>query len=71
MFGAFGDRVERGEVPCRSCAMLPVCGGSCPKAWLEGEVPCPSAKDNIGLRLVLAYAKGVVPDLDASRRECR
>lgn len=54
--GAFHDRVLRGEVPCVSCRMLPVCGGACPKAWLEGHAPCPSAKTNIETRLLLAYA---------------
>jgi uncharacterized protein len=36
--------------------MLPVCGGACPKAWLEGHRPCPSAKWNIESRLLLSYA---------------
>ena len=51
----FYDRVEEGAYPCRECPMLPVCGGACPKAWLEGEVPCPPAKHNIGQRLILEY----------------
>jgi uncharacterized protein len=55
--GSFHDRVLRFEVPCAECRMLPVCGGACPKAWLEGHSPCPSAKTNIETRLLLAYAK--------------
>jgi uncharacterized protein len=36
--------------------MLPVCGGACPKQWHEGRAPCPSAKKNLGERLMLALA---------------
>lgn len=35
--------------------MLSVCGGGCPKAWREGNPPCPPAKSNIEDRLALAY----------------
>jgi uncharacterized protein len=51
----FHYRVAEGAYPCRECQMFPVCGGACPKAWLEGEVPCPPAKHNIGQRLILEY----------------
>jgi uncharacterized protein len=55
--GNFNDRVRRGEYKCPTCPMLPVCGGSCPKAWQEGLLePCPSAKHNIEQRLLLSYA---------------
>jgi len=40
---------------CSTCRMLPVCGGGCPKAWREGNPPCPPAKSNILDRLALAY----------------
>lgn len=56
LLGDFNARVERGEYPCSTCRMLPVCGGACPKAWLEGHEPCPSAKTNIEDRLLLSYA---------------
>jgi uncharacterized protein len=36
--------------------MLPVCGGSCPKQWLEELNPCPPTKLNIEDRLLLALA---------------
>ena len=55
--GDWNRVIEQGEVPCKSCRMLPVCGGSCPKQWLEGMEPCPPAKYNIAERLVLAYAQ--------------
>ncbi len=41
---------------CSSCEMLPTCGGSCPKEWQEGRVPCPSTKFNIKQKMVLEYA---------------
>ncbi len=45
--GDFNDKVEAGQYDCSSCRMLPVCGGACPKEWLEGHKPCPSAKQNM------------------------
>ena len=54
-FADFFDRARRGEVPCGTCRMLPVCGGACPKLWQEGKVPCPTAKHNIEQRLVLHH----------------
>jgi uncharacterized protein len=52
----FNERISKGEYPCFNCPMLPVCGGQCPKSWLEGIAPCPSAKYNIAQRLLLTYA---------------
>lgn len=43
------------RLPCSSCALLPVCGGSCPKQWLEGRKPCPAARINIKDRLALQH----------------
>jgi uncharacterized protein len=45
-----------GTTPCRECRMLPVCGGACPKQWFEGIEPCPSTKDNLAERMILAAA---------------
>jgi uncharacterized protein len=56
IFGSFNDRVASGAYSCSGCRMLPVCGGGCPKEWLEGRAPCPSAKVNIEQRLLLTYA---------------
>jgi uncharacterized protein len=53
---AWSREVESGATPCAQCPMLPVCGGGCPKLWREGHEPCPSAKRNIRLRLLLAHA---------------
>ncbi|GAA1929157.1 radical SAM/SPASM domain-containing protein [Streptantibioticus ferralitis] len=55
--GAFDDwhnRVSRGDVPCSGCVFLPVCGGACPKAWVDGNVPCPSYKLNHQARMRLS-----------------
>jgi uncharacterized protein len=52
----FLDDVEDRAAPCSRCPMLPVCGGACPKQWLDGHVPRPSAKRNMPDRLVLALA---------------
>ena len=56
MLGDFNQRIARGEYACNTCRMLPVCGGRCPKLWLEGMVPCPTPKFNIDTRLLLKYA---------------
>ncbi|WP_406698941.1 radical SAM protein [Singulisphaera sp. Ch08] len=56
LLGDFNEQIGRGEYPCASCRMLPVCGGSCPKKWQEGLDPCPSTKRNIQDRLLLHYA---------------
>jgi uncharacterized protein len=57
-FGGFRERIRRGEYPCRECAVLPLCGGSCAKKWEDGETPCPPMKYNMPARLLLAYAAG-------------
>lgn len=44
---------------CWTCPMLPTCGGSCPKEWGEGRIPCPSTKYNIEQRMLLAYVKSL------------
>jgi uncharacterized protein len=56
-FRQFNQEVLEGtHSMCQRCPMLPVCGGSCPKLWGEGKVPCPSVKSNIRERLALWYA---------------
>lgn len=39
------------DLPCFQCKILPVCGGSCPKQWDEGLVPCPPLRENIDARI--------------------
>ena len=62
--GEFNNRVRKGLYDCHECKMLPVCGGGCPKHWLEGTVPCPPTKFNIEQRLQLAYAMKRLKDAD-------
>lgn len=40
---------------CLKCNFFPVCGGACPKSWLDGNIPCPSFKFNMPERLRLYY----------------
>jgi uncharacterized protein len=40
---------------CATCVMLPICGGACPKSWVEGSPACPSFKFNMPERLLLNY----------------
>jgi uncharacterized protein len=66
VLSTFNDRVAKGAYPCSTCRMLPVCGGACPKAWMEGHMPCPSALHNIQARLLLAAAVSSAPELGAA-----
>ncbi|HEY3684161.1 MAG TPA: radical SAM protein [Streptosporangiaceae bacterium] len=52
-FDDWHDEIAQGKSWCRDCVFLPTCGGSCPKAWHEGNPPCPSYKHNVQGRLDL------------------
>jgi uncharacterized protein len=54
-FADLNDRIQRREIPCHACAMLPVCGGACPKQWRVGDPLCPPYKLNMPQRLALGY----------------
>lgn len=54
LFGNFYHEIEK--YPCHTCVMLPMCGGSCPKQWLEGHIPCPTNKYNINQKMALSYS---------------
>jgi uncharacterized protein len=62
LLASFNERVAQSKYPCSTCRMLPVCGGACPKAWLDGHEPCPSALHNIEARLLLAAAVAQVQE---------
>ena len=70
--GAFDDwydQVGSGAAQCSRCPILPVCGGSCPKLWREGHVPCPSVKFNWSERMDLAARRlGYTRDTGAEAR---
>lgn len=57
LLAGFNDRIERGEVPCGDCRVLPLCGGACPRRWHDRDTPCPTFKYNIEKRLMLEYIK--------------
>ncbi|WP_371503265.1 radical SAM protein [Kitasatospora sp. NBC_00374] len=66
--GAFDDwydQVGDGGAQCSRCPILPVCGGSCPKLWREGHLPCPSVKFNWAERLDLAVRRRGFTPFDA------
>ncbi|MFC9486636.1 radical SAM protein [Streptomyces hydrogenans] len=54
LFDGWNAAIPDAESWCKDCPFLPVCGGSCPKAWAEGNPPCPSFKLNMQERLDLA-----------------
>lgn len=45
------------KIGCKKCIFFPVCGGGCPKTWLEGTPACPSFKFNIKDKLAIHYLK--------------
>lgn len=51
----WNSNVKDGKSHCLHCNFFPVCGGACPKSWLDGNVPCPSFKFNMPERLRLYY----------------
>ncbi|MFY1695227.1 radical SAM protein [Solwaraspora sp. WMMA2101] len=54
--------LRAGETGCRSCPILPVCGGACPKLWREDKPPCPPLKENLAARIDLQVrSSGLVP----------
>ncbi len=65
--GAFDDwydQVGDGVQSCGRCPLLPVCGGSCPKLWREGHLPCPSMKFNFAERVeIVARRMGYHADV--------
>jgi uncharacterized protein len=53
------DEVENSnKYPCHSCKLLPICGGSCPKRWSEGELACPPSKFNLNKKIETIYKLG-------------
>ncbi len=44
------------DFECSNCPLLPVCGGSCPQRWIEGQPACPPLRRELQLRMD-QYAK--------------
>ena len=53
----FYNDVMKGEYGCNDCKIFPICGGSCPKEWIEGHIPCPPYKFNLEERILLHLSK--------------
>jgi uncharacterized protein len=67
----WNEVLESGTTWCKTCTHLPVCGGGCPKSWLEGTPACPPFKSNYKDRLLLDYFirkknAGKTPDIYTS-----
>lgn len=61
-FDDWYDQVGDGHQQCGKCPILPVCGGSCPKLWREGHIPCPSVRFNWQQRMdIAARQRGYQP----------
>lgn len=58
-FSNFYEESEIKKFSCNQCEIFPICGGSCPKEWKEGRIPCPPIKFNVKKRLLLYYAKSL------------
>lgn len=52
---AINDLIGQRVLPCSECKILPICGGSCPKMWVEKLNPCPTMKYNMETRLILNH----------------
>ncbi|CAM3568562.1 hypothetical protein FSS13T_05170 [Flavobacterium saliperosum S13] len=47
--------IRNKKTHCYDCNLYPVCGGSCPKSWAEGNIPCPSFKFNLTTKIKMHY----------------
>lgn len=65
MFDDWYSQVAEASQPCHHCPFLPVCGGSCPKLWREGHLPCPSYRFNHQQRLDLIARRRNLHVIDA------
>lgn len=45
---------------CKSCKLLPACGGHCPISWYKGKRACPTFKFNLEDKLILKYLDGKI-----------
>ncbi|MCD9019436.1 radical SAM/SPASM domain-containing protein [Parachryseolinea silvisoli] len=49
------------KYPCHTCRLLPVCGGGCPKSWVEDNVACPPLKYSILKDMQFRYLLRTTP----------
>jgi len=61
-FSEWATDQRAAELPCRTCSINPVCGGGCPKLWLDTGRGCPSMRRTVRARVDLAAEfAGFVP----------
>jgi len=69
MFSDWFDQIEKNPTyQCHTCRVFPICGGGCPKSWSEGNAPCPTFRNSIGMDIKL---KEIMSDCRAEKREER
>lgn len=51
----WNDELKKDQYWCNKCPILPMCGGRCPKSWVEGEPACPTIKYSMEDRLLGTY----------------
>jgi len=51
----WNDELKKDQYWCNKCPVLPMCGGRCPKSWVEGIPACPTFKFNLKDRLLGTY----------------
>lgn len=54
--------------PCHKCKILPVCGGACPKSWIEGMPACPPKKYTMLKDLEMKYIFQTTPKSEISNK---
>jgi uncharacterized protein len=51
----WNDELKSDKYWCNNCKILPICGGRCPKSWIDGIPACPSVKFNFEQRILGLY----------------
>lgn len=61
IFSNWFESIEKNaHYQCHSCKVFPICGGGCPKSWMEKNAPCPTFRNSIAadirLKEIMSYA---------------
>lgn len=65
----WNESLRENNFPCHTCNLLPVCGGSCPKQWHEGNAPCPNPKYVMPEHLLFHYLMLHGPQMESSEKQ--
>ena len=65
IFSNWFESIEKNpHYQCHSCKVFPICGGGCPKSWMEKNAPCPTFRNSIAadiqLKEIMSYAENEV-----------